>query len=120
MTVRDYGWWVLWVGLCGCPSNSSSSAAPTEPVASIDGRTLYMRACMSCHGPRGNGGGARSAFDDVGDLTRSTLRADWTDEAFRRLVQEGQGLMPGFGQTLSEAEVDAVAAHVWTLTSTVR
>lgn len=68
----------------------------------IDGAVLYAGACASCHGSDGGGGigpalaggAVVEAFPEVADQIA--------------LVAEGDGGMPGFAESLSPEEIEAV------------
>lgn len=68
------------------------------------GEEIWTSQCAPCHGPSGEGGVAASiqettsSFDDIVLVTTN-----------------GMAGMPGFGPTLSEAEIEAVSRHVESL-----
>lgn len=86
------------------------------------GSTLYNGAglCMACHGADGKGNGGLAA-----DLTDAT----WThsDGSYEKIVEQimsgveaskstnGIAMPPRGGSTLTDEQVRAVAAYVWTL-----
>jgi mono/diheme cytochrome c family protein len=88
-----------------------------------EGKTLYNGAglCMACHGPTARG------IPNLGaDLTDSEwLHSDGTFEGILETIVQGVGpdasstgaaMPPGGGGRLSEAQLRAVTAYVWSLT----
>lgn len=70
----------------------------------VDGATLYANNCSSCHGVDLSG--------EVGaSLVAGTEAGDKTDAQWGDAIRSGIGAMPAF-RGLSDAEVDAVIAHV--------
>jgi quinoprotein glucose dehydrogenase len=74
-------------------------------VAGRSGQALYLNTCAACHGSEGKGSPPEfpSLVGVSGRLTQDQLR---------RQIQKGGGRMPGFGNTLSDADVDAVIAYL--------
>jgi len=76
-----------------------------DPVLVL-GREIYSDRCANCHGSSGGGDRGpkvsdRSTFEDYPHVADLVV-----------FVAAGKGLMPGFGDTLSEAELEAVARYV--------
>ena len=71
----------------------------------VDGATVFVENCASCHGPEGEGGAGPAlaggavveAFPDAADQVE--------------LVTNGRGGMPAFGEDLSPEEIEAVVEH---------
>lgn len=76
-----------------------------DPVLEV-GRDVYSDRCSNCHaddgdggrGPRISGGATVEEFPEVEDLVE--------------LIRVGKGAMPGFGDDLDDAELEAVARYV--------
>lgn len=86
----------------------------------LAGRAVYLDRCVSCHGPRGKGDGpiARGlSGTPVGDLTRAKWKHGDRPEQVRAVIAEGvpRASMPGWGQTLSPENLDAVTAWMYYL-----
>jgi uncharacterized membrane protein SirB2/cytochrome c5 len=66
-------------------------------------KAIYTNQCLRCHGEDGKAGvgGAK-------DLTLTTLSAQEKEN----VIVNGKGLMPPFGNVLSESEVKAVVAYI--------
>ncbi len=98
--------------LCGCclacgDGTDWASMGPTgEQYSEAElnlGEAVYMDTCSACHGQHGSG---NFGPDLVGKGHKYTY-----DEQ-RSLVTRGRRSMPGFGASLTEAEIDAVVAHI--------
>ena len=89
-------------------SDGTGSATPTESAAVsfgnvANGETVYVQWCASCHGVDGRGTAAgTNLFQSVPYLSEAEL-AD--------ITINGIGTMPGFGNVLSDTEVDDVVAY---------
>jgi mono/diheme cytochrome c family protein len=74
------------------------------------GEFVYMRWCAGCHGPTGQGGGARArgAKRPPPDLRTG----QWSDDHLRRVIREGiQGtIMPPM--PVPDSDLEALIAHV--------
>jgi mono/diheme cytochrome c family protein len=77
------------------------TAAGGDPEA---GATVFSTTCAACHGETGHGGAGGP------DLT--TMPLAQTEEGAIQQVTNGGGGMPPFGGTLSEEEIENVAAYV--------
>ena len=92
----------------GAQGGGGSSPVPTGRQAQdpqlVEGRRVYVATCARCHGARGEGrvgprlaGRVADRFPEVGDQIG--------------FVQEGRGLMPGFGNVLTDEEIEAVVRY---------
>lgn len=97
--------------------DSSQPPGAAPPAARLSGRQLYVQHCATCHGPDGQGIGT------FPPLARSAWAAGPTDAAVRILLHGLQGevtvrgrtydgLMPAFGERLSNADVAAVLSFL--------
>ncbi|MEZ4401757.1 MAG: c-type cytochrome [Kofleriaceae bacterium] len=97
-----------------------ASAACGRQVAggSTDGREVFAAACARCHGERGQPPTAMASGLGVRDLTAPEFLARRTVELVAHQVRNGSanGRMPAFTGALTDAQIDAVAAYVLTLT----
>ncbi len=79
-------------------ATTPATTAPGDGAA--DGAQVFATQCAGCHKADGSGG--------VGpDLRGEDDRAEIEER-----VRNGGGGMPAFGESLSDAEISAVAAHV--------
>ena len=103
----------LWVALlCACclacgDSTDWASKGPTdEKYSQVElslGEAVYIDTCSACHGQNGSG-----SFGP--DLVGKGHKYSYEEQ--RNLVLRGRRSMPGFGASLTEAEIDAVVAHI--------
>lgn len=104
------------------PAEAAPVAAPTAPTAestppkppvaaSVDGAALYGQKCASCHG-----GKAEKAA-----LNKSQIIANFSEAQVKEALKgyqagtygkEMKGLMQGQAKGLSDAQIDALAAHI--------
>ena len=92
----------LIVALAALPAATQPVANPSEGSA-IDVVTLFASTCGFCHS---DGGRAAGKGPQLMDTTRN-------DEFLRDRIKNGkEGAMPGFGQMLSDADVDAITAYI--------
>jgi high-affinity iron transporter len=104
--------------------SAAPSPAPSAPTAGIgvDGVALYRNLCGMCHGNTGKGDGPLAAQMNprprgfVDEPWRFIDPAQGEQKAIGAIIRKGisQAGMPPY-PTLSDAEVDAIAAHVLTL-----
>ncbi|MHB1095037.1 MAG: c-type cytochrome [Gemmatimonadaceae bacterium] len=103
------------------PSKASGPARSEAPgAATATGPALYARWCASCHGSDGGGDGPNAQYLPVRpavhrDAHAFSLRSD--DQLFDAIAAGGAAMgrsarMPGFGASLSPAEVRALVAHL--------
>lgn len=109
---------------------AAAQAQGSVPQARVDaGRRIYEAYCASCHGAKGEGQPGWQRPNAAGELPapphdRSGHTWKHSDAMLYRIVAEGwrdpfnktQRLtMPGFGQTLQPAEIQAVVDYLKTL-----
>jgi mono/diheme cytochrome c family protein len=94
-------------GAEGEEEGSSEEAEPGATAAGGDaeaGAVVFSENCSTCHGATGHGGNGGP------DLT--TMPLAQSEEGAIQQVTNGGGGMPAFGGTLSEEEIENVAAYV--------
>ncbi|MHA7833884.1 MAG: c-type cytochrome, partial [Algiphilus sp.] len=75
-------------------------------------KQTYQRNCMACHGPEGYGNPMMGAPN----LRNGEWLYGGSEEAVRQSVLFGRnGNMPAFGDTLSDTDLDLLAAYVLSL-----
>jgi cytochrome c551 len=84
------------------PTDTATPAgSETSPAAgAADAATVYADNCAGCHGPDGSGGSARA------------IAGEDNVDRIREQVQEGGDGMPGFSDTLTADQIDALAQYV--------
>ncbi|WP_242926507.1 c-type cytochrome [Pontibacter vulgaris] len=91
---------------------SESEETQNEIVASMNETALanaqkvYVQQCATCHGEDGQKGA-----NDAANLAASSLSM----HDMKDVISKGRGLMPGFGEQLSEQDIDELAAYTLTL-----
>lgn len=82
---------------------SSGPGTPSDPVLA-KGQEIYNQRCQACHGPSGEGVSAPAFY---GIANRLTL------EKHEQTILEGRAgtRMPGFKDSLTADEVEAVARY---------
>jgi mono/diheme cytochrome c family protein len=105
-------WWHLLVALlalAGCRDQIAGGRA--------DGAAIFAEVCARCHGPQGDPDAANVARLGVKPLTSDNVQHKLTDEDIRRQILRGSEnkQMPSFAGALSDAQVEAVIAHVRSL-----
>lgn len=100
--------------------DGSSSDESTAPLDAVDAASLYARQCATCHGD--DGAGMRRVYPPLAGSAWVT----GDPERLARLLLHGlqgrievkgtfyNGVMPAFGQRLSNAEIAALMTHLRT------
>lgn len=100
----------------------SACGGASEPNPLAEGIRVYGRVCAACHGEAGQGGIGPALAEVVTDFPACddhiewiTLGSDgWTTthgDAYGSADKPVQGGMPAFADTLTPAEIAAVAAY---------
>lgn len=97
----NISWLTLFIA-CGSKEQTKPSSAESGQTASIDGKTIYQRECVLCHGEAGDKGVAGSA-----NLTQSVLLLD--ERVY--VITHGRGIMQPFKNKLTPGEIEAVARY---------
>lgn len=88
-----------------------------------NGKDLYAKYCVACHGPSGKGDGPAAAAlnPNPADLTNKAYMAGLKDQYLFDLIQKGGAavgkspLIPPFGSKLKDGDIRDVIAHLRTL-----
>ncbi|MFN0016130.1 MAG: c-type cytochrome [Saprospiraceae bacterium] len=87
-----------------------AACSPDKPPDSIqnplDGKAIYRKYCVTCHGSDGTLG-----LNGAGDLTKSVLGLEERVEQ----ITKGKNLMTAFEGVLTREEIRAVAVYTETL-----
>ena len=103
----------------GSLSVTVASACTREPKQKTPlqrGHWLYSTRCAHCHGAYGKGDGRRMPGPtQPANLANPKLYERLDNAAIKRVVREGKGEMPGFGQWIKDKELDDLIAYLHTL-----
>jgi len=96
--------------------------APTGSHGESAEKQLYRLYCVQCHGSQGNGRGINDSAGGLSVSPRSHVdgegMAKLSDEEIRLAISEGgdavekSGLMPAWGSTLTDKEIDGLVAYL--------
>ena len=87
-------------------------AATLPAAAEVDGKALYESKCAMCHGKDGV---AKPMAKGSANLNDPAYQKANDAAAIAKVVTEGRNKMPAYKGKLTDAEIQAVAAHVKTL-----
>lgn len=90
----------------------SQSMAQTGPTSHQDVKVLFDKRCASCHGKDGQAKTFKAKFNKARNLTDAAWQASVNDERLFNSIANGRGKMPAYLKKLSEAEINALVAHV--------
>lgn len=95
------------------PPRNGHQAHPPQKANIDEGARLYTRACLACHGPRGNGealvllpNGQPSPGLDK--LPKKVLDGE---ELIKR-IRQGGGYMPTWGRVLSATQMKSLVLYI--------
>jgi mono/diheme cytochrome c family protein len=103
------GGWFLTSHAANAANGKSLSA--NEENQKNSARDLYVRNCARCHGADGKGDTPKGRELAVTDLTGSKVQR-MSRAKIATIIRNGEDEMPGFGKTLSRAEINALANYV--------
>lgn len=87
-------------GGAAVPPSTAVTTVPSIAVE-LDGKTLYRRLCIYCHGGTGQGGHSGMPLSRVRDR-----------EAALHVIKEGRGQMPAFKDSLRDEQLAALADYI--------
>src|SRR3954467_11150129 len=120
----------VYVGIAGVTSLKAAQDATTPPTSlanalppDADGEYIFRNNCATCHGPDGKGSpqsvvGFDVPLPDFSDCSTNTVETfgDWSAVVHRGGTIRGlDHHMPAFGDALSDAQIESVIKHLWTL-----
>lgn len=93
------------------PAAALAEAAPPA-------KALYARRCAGCHGADGRADTKPGKKYKMANLAGPAWPRAWSREKIRAVIAEGvPGQMPAWREKLSDAEIDALAGYVLTLSA---
>lgn len=81
---------------------------------SADGPSVFKSRCAACHGQDGKGETAMGRKLGVRSLGSKEVQKQ-TDADLLAITRKGKNKMPGYDGKMSEADLNAVIAHIRTL-----
>lgn len=93
-------------GKAKAPAGKGKTAAGKA----VDAVALYKQQCAKCHAADGKG----IESLEPPDMTSEAWQAKMTDQQIEDSIKEGKGIMPGFKDTLSAAQITALVKHLRT------
>lgn len=97
------------------PSRVPASDRPAGATDAIE--SVWTTQCAPCHGGSGRGDGPLSrSFQGVRDLSDPQWQGATTDADIAAVIRNGRNRMPAFGEALSDDTVNALVAHIRSLT----
>jgi mono/diheme cytochrome c family protein len=92
-----------------------------KPESLADGKKIYVRFCVTCHGEKGRGDGvaAPSLTKAAADHTSAFVQKQ-TDGAIFWIITQGITPMPRYMRVLTDAQRWAVVNYIRTLAKTVK
>lgn len=103
------------IGMNGPASAQTKGKAPAKGKAGagkgVDAAALYKQQCAKCHAADGKG----IESLEPPDMTAAEWHAKNTDQQIETAIKEGKGIMPGFSDSLSAAQITALVKFVRTL-----
>jgi mono/diheme cytochrome c family protein len=95
-----------------CPPDQANPYAWDDNEAILDGQATYLIQCAMCHGPDGSGG-----LPNTPDFTSQEVNSDLMNNpgSYLCALTEGVGVMPAFGESLSEDELWQVLVYMGSL-----
>lgn len=83
------------------------SAAQTGKGGGSGAAAVYQKHCAKCHGADGKG--IKSL--EPPDFTSEKWQKETTNAAIAKGIREGKGVMPGFKDTLTAAQITAMVKY---------
>ncbi len=89
-------------------------AASQQPASPPDGKAVYIQSCAMCHGEKGDGNGVAKFDKPARSFVDGGYSFGNTPAALFNTISNGIGgtPMPAFRASLSDEEIEAVAAYI--------
>lgn len=101
--------WLATGLLLALPGYIAGSRAFSSPASS--GAEVFKAKCAMCHGPDGNGNTPMGKRFKLRDLGSPDVQKE-TDEQITAIVTDGKSPMPGYGKSLSPAQIHDLVAYI--------
>jgi cytochrome c oxidase cbb3-type subunit 3 len=99
------------------PTPTLRPAAPLSPrdLSRSEGKQLFQRFCVRCHGADGTGSGSRDSLPALPDFTGRAWQASRSDPQLAAIILAGKGTgMPAFRAKLGREQARDLAAFIRT------
>jgi cytochrome c oxidase cbb3-type subunit 3 len=84
---------------------AATESAPAAAAVEVDAAAIYAEKCAVCHADDGSGG--------IGSALTGDYKFGKSEQEVRVSIADGRpGGMPGFGNQLSAAEIDALTVYL--------
>lgn len=104
--------------LAGCAATGPlAKQQAAYPRDSVDARGLFGENCARCHGEDGRAKTFHGWVVEAQNFTDIEWRVAATNDGIIEAIKTGPQLMPAFEKKLSEAEIEALALYVRTLSA---
>ena len=88
------------------PTDKTQAQGKGKPA---DAKTVYQGQCTKCHADDGKG---IPSLPDIPNFADAKWQSSTTDKKITDVINVGAGIMPGFKETLSVAEVRALVRYI--------
>ena len=99
------------IGLAGACVLFMAIAANVQAEDSKIAASTFAQRCSACHGADGSGATVMGKSANIPDL-RSPQLLNQTDADLEETIARGKGVMPAFGTSLSNDEIDGLVLYV--------
>ena len=106
---------LVMVGFFGAPAVGDSAEPSPDEQDTIDAGALYQEHCAKCHGGDGRAKTFRGFVTFAQNLTNPHWQALVKDAHLSDAIKKGPGLMPGYDETFSQQEIEALVRFVRSL-----
>lgn len=89
--------------------DSASAATQGSKGKKSDVAAVYQAQCAKCHGADGKG---IESLPDIPNFSDAAWQAAHPDKDILASIKNGKGIMPGYKDTLSAADMTAMVKHV--------
>ncbi|MGE5324082.1 MAG: c-type cytochrome [Actinomycetota bacterium] len=100
---------------CGKDKEKMSDAELGLNAQQAQGRRIYNLYCLSCHPAYSTHGNKGPGLEGLYKKPYFPSGLTATDEHVIESIQRGRGMMPGFGNQLSQQDVQNLVAYLHTL-----
>lgn len=92
--------------------SEESEGSPTARAAAA----LWSARCATCHGVEGRGDGpGKPPGAAMADFSSAAYQATRSNVELHTVIKAGRGMMPAFGDQLTDAGIEELVKHVRTL-----